>query len=187
MKNSLFAALGVYMALLLASCGNRSRAQMHYDTTAVDTMMAINLDSAVGEKNVAEASWTYNSDSSVATLMSLPQKKSVITPNNRLTLQIVYDAHQARKVVFIMNDGERFSGNSYDSTNVIRLYAKGKERGKFTYEPGVSKSTDSAFLATPRAFVEAWGNESHFKVEASTFTSGTLVYEFKSSGKLKDK
>lgn len=185
MKYSLF-LIAIAFAFFSFSCGNASRGTQHYDTTAVDTMVAVNLDKVKNEKGRIVTDWTYNSDSTTMTLLSLPQPKSVITPTNHLSLQLRFSNHKLKDVCLIMSDGERFSGNSYDSTNVVRLYVHGDDLGKFTYEPGVSKQTDTAFITSPTAFKKSLGGNTNFKIETSTFTSGTLVYEFNALSKYKE-
>ena len=54
----------------------------------------------------------------------------------------------------ILGDGEQFAGNSYDTTNFVRVYAYGEEVGRFSYKPGISKQTDSAFVQDPIGFVD---------------------------------
>ena len=50
--------------------------------------------------------------------------------------------------------------------------------GRFKYKPGISKQTDSAFIQNPETFVDCLRKYRSFKIETTTFTSGTLVYSF---------
>jgi len=129
-------------AVAFMSCsGCSSRGVGHYDTTQVDTMLAVDLDSNSSGDGTYVSSWTYLNDSAVANMQSA-------------------------------------AGNSYDTTNYVRVYAYGEEVGRFSYKPGISKQTDSAFVQTPEAFVECLRKYRSFKIETTTFTSGTLVYSF---------
>lgn len=185
MKRSSFLIL-IISALSSFSCGYQSRGQRHYDTTDVDTIVAVNLDSVKNKEGKIVTDWIYNSDSTTMTLSSLPQPKSIITSTNHMSLQLKYRGHELKNICLIMSDGERFAGNSYDSTNVVKLYAHGKELGKFTYEPGISKQTDTVFISSPSTFKKSLGENTNFKIETATFTSGTLMYEFNALSKYKE-
>ncbi len=87
----------------------------------------------------------------------------------------------------ILGDGEQFAGNSYDSTNYVRVYAQGDEVGRFTYKSGISKQTDSAFVQNPVAFVSYLRKYRSLKIETTTFTSGTMVYSFDALDVLKSR
>ncbi len=171
-----------FLALAVASfssCGSCSRPGVgHYDTALVDTMMAVNLDSAVSGDDAYVSAWTYQRDSTVATMASAPNRKSVITASNRMTVRVRYMGRMGMEACLVLGDGEQFAGNSYDSTNFVRVYAQGNEVGRFTYKPGVSKQTDSAFIQNPAAFLDCLYRNRSIKIETTTFTSGTLVYSF---------
>jgi len=129
-------------AVAFMSCsGCSSRGVGHYDTTQVDTMLAVDLDSNSSGDGTYVSSWTYLNDSAVANMQSAPNKKSQITPSNRMNIRVRY-------------------------------------LGRFSYKPGISKQTDSAFVQTPEAFVDCLRKYRSFKIETTTFTSGTLVYSF---------
>ena len=176
---SLPMALAAMAAVAFSSCsGCSSRGVGHYDTTQVDTMMAVNLDSAPSDEGAYVSSWSYQNDSAVATIQSAPNKNSQITASNRMTIRIRYLGRVGIEACMILGDGEQFSGNSYDSTNFVRIYARGDEVGRFTYKPGISKQTDSAFIQNPVAFVDCLRKNRSLKIETTTFTSGSLVYSF---------
>lgn len=169
----------VVMALAIMSCsGYSSRGVGHYDTTQVDTMMAVDLDSNSSGDGTYVSSWSYQNDSLVAKTQSAPNKKSQITPSNRMTIRVRYLGRVGVEACMILGDGEQFAGNSYDTTNFVRVYAYGEEVGRFSYKPGISKQTDSAFVQDPIGFVDCLRKYRSFKIETTTFTSGTLVYNF---------
>lgn len=166
-------------ATTFSSCsGCSSRGAGHYDTTQVDTMIAVDLDSPPTGDGTYVSFWTYLNDSAVAKMQSAPNRKSQITASNRMTIRVRYLGRVGIEACMILGDGEQFSGNSYDTTNFVRLYAHGEEVGRFSYKPGISKQTDSAFLQNPVAFVDCLRKNRSLKIEATTFTSGTLVYHF---------
>lgn len=172
-------AFAAVTAAAFASCsGCTSRGAGHYDTTQVDTMMAVDLDSASSVEGAYVSAWAYQNDSAVATMQSAPNRKSQITASNRMTIRVRYLGRVGIEACMILGDGEQFSGNSYDSTNFVRVYAHGDEIGRFTYKPGVSKQTDSAFVRNPAAFVDCLRKNRSLKIETTTFTSGTLDYSF---------
>lgn len=181
-------ALAAMAAAAFSSCsGCSSRGVGHYDTTQVDTMMAVNLDSAPSDEGTYVSSWSYQNDSAVATIQSAPNKNSQITASNRMTIRIRYLGRVGIEACMILGDGEQFSGNSYDSTNFVRIYARGDEVGRFTYKPGISKQTDSAFIQNPVAFVDCLRKNRSLKIETTTFTSGSLVYSFDAISGLADR
>ena len=185
---SLPMALAAMAAVAFSSCsGCSSRGVGHYDTTQVDTMMAVNLDSAPSDEGAYVSSWSYQNDSAVATIQSAPNKNSQITASNRMTIRIRYLGRVGIEACMILGDGEQFSGNSYDSTNFVRIYARGNEVGRFTYKPGISKQTDSAFIQNPVAFVDCLRKNRSLKIETTTFTSGSLVYSFDAISGLADR
>ena len=141
-------------------------------------MLAVDLDSNSSGDGTYVSSWTYLNDSAVANMQSAPNKKSQITPSNRMNIRVRYLGRIGVEACMILGDGEQFAGNSYDTTNYVRVYAYGEEVGRFSYKPGISKQTDSAFVQTPEAFVECLRKYRSFKIETTTFTSGTLVYSF---------
>ena len=168
----------VFVVAIMSCSGFSSRGIGHYDTTQVDTMIAVNLDSNSSDEGTYVSSWTYRKDSVVANMLSAPNKKSQITPSNRMDIRVRYLGRVGVEACMILGDGEQFAGNSYDTTNFVRVYAYGKEVGRFRYLPGISKQTDSAFVQNPVAFVECLRKNRSFKIETTTFTSGTLVYCF---------
>ncbi|WP_315392563.1 hypothetical protein [Prevotella denticola] len=185
---SLPMAFAAMAAAAFSSCsGCSSRGVGHYDTTQVDTMMAVNLDSAPSDEGAYVSSWSYQNDSAVATIQSAPNKNSQITASNRMTIRIRYLGRVGIEACMILGDGEQFSGNSYDSTNFVRIYARGDEVGRFTYKPGISKQTDSAFIQNPVAFVDCLRKNRSLKIETTTFTSGSLVYSFDAISGLADR
>ena len=121
-------------------------------------MLAVDLDSNSSGDGTYVSSWTYLNDSAVANVQSAPNKKSQITPSNRMNIRVRYLGRVGVEACMILGDGEQFAGNSYDTTNYVRVYAYGEEVGRFSYKPGISKQTDSAFVQTPEAFVDCLGN-----------------------------
>ena len=175
-------------ATAFSSCsGCSSRGVGHYDTTQIDTMIAVDLDSASSGDGTYVSSWTYLNDSAIAKMQSAPNKKSQITASNRMTIRVRYLGRVGIEACMILGDGEQFSGNSYDSTNFVRIYARGDEVGRFTYKPGISKQTDSAFIQNPVAFVDCLRKNRSLKIETTTFTSGSLVYSFDAISGLADR
>ena len=169
----------VISAAAFTSCsGCSSRGVGHYDTTQVDTMLAVDLDSDPSGDGTYISSWTYLNDSAVANMQSAPNKRSQISSSNRMNIRVRYLGRVGVEACMILGDGEQFAGNSYDTTNFVRVYAYGEEVGRFSYKPGISKQTDSAFVQTPEAFVDCLRKYRSFKIETTTFTSGTLVYSF---------
>lgn len=169
----------VISAAAFTSCsGCSSRGVGHYDTTLVDTMLAVDLDSDPSGDGTYISSWTYLNDSAVANMQSAPNKRSQISSSNRMNIRVRYLGRVGVEACMILGDGEQFAGNSYDTTNFVRVYAYGEEVGRFSYKPGISKQTDSAFVQTPEAFVDCLRKYRSFKIETTTFTSGTLVYSF---------
>ena len=169
----------VISAAAFTSCsGCSSRGVGHYDTTQVDTMLAVDLDSNSSGDGTYISLWTYLNDSAVANMQSAPNKRSQISSSNRMNIRVRYLGRVGVEACMILGDGEQFAGNSYDTTNFVRVYAYGEEVGRFSYKPGVSKQTDSAFVQTPEAFVECLRKYRSFKIETTTFTSGALVYSF---------
>ena len=141
-------------------------------------MIAVDLDSASSGDGTYVSSWTYLNDSAVAKMQSAPNKKSQITPSNRMIIRVRYLGRVGVEACMILGDGEQFSGTSYDTTNFVRVFAYGDEVGCFTYKPGITKQTDSAFIQNPEAFVECLRKNRSLKIETTTFTSGKLVYCF---------
>ena len=182
------AFLTLVTATTLTSCTScSSRGVGHYDTTLVDTMVAVNLDSTKGDDGTYVSAWTYLNDSALATIQSAPNKKSQITATNRMTIRVRRLGRLGLEACMILGDGEQFAGNSYDSTNYVRVYAQGDEVGRFTYKPGISKQTDSAFVQNPVAFVSCLRKYRSLKIETTTFTSGTMVYSFDALDVLKSR
>lgn len=60
---------------MFSACGAHSLKGDHYDTTRVDTMVAINLDSVKVQDGTVVSDWQYSTDSVIAKLSSIPQKK----------------------------------------------------------------------------------------------------------------
>lgn len=180
----LFVGMGIGNAF--SSCSScATRGEGHYDTTQVDTMTAIDLDDTKNNNGTYVSVWTYTNDSAVASMLSAPNAKSQITTSNRMTLRVRYLGKRGIEACMILGDGEQFSGNSYDSSNFVRIYSKGNEVGRFTYKPGISKQTDSAFVQNPVAFVDCLRKYTSLKIETTTFTSGSLVYSFDATSSLK--
>lgn len=57
---------------MFSACGVHSSKGDHYDTTRVDTMVAINLDSVKVQDGTVVSDWQYSTDSVIAKLSSIP-------------------------------------------------------------------------------------------------------------------
>jgi len=178
MKLLLLAFVAIAVVTFTFCSGCSSRGVGHYDTTQVDTMIAVDLDHDTSGDEMYVSSWTYLNDSAVANMQSAPNKKSQITASNRMNIRVRYLGRVGVEACMILGDGEQFAGNSYDTTNFVRVYAYGEKVGRFKYKPGISKQTDSAFVQNPEVFVDCLRKYRSFKIETTTFTSGTLVYSF---------
>ena len=94
-----------YWPLGIMSCsGYSSRGVGHYDTTQVDTMMAVDLDSNSSGDGTYVSSWSYQNDSLVAKTQSAPNKKSQITPSNRMTIRVRYLGRVGVEACMILGD-----------------------------------------------------------------------------------
>ena len=83
------AFLTLVTATTLTSCTScSSRGVGHYDTTLVDTMVAVNLDSTKGDNGSYVSAWVYLNDSSLATIQSAPNKKSQITSSHHMFIRV---------------------------------------------------------------------------------------------------
>lgn len=71
----------------LFSCGNNTLHGEHYDTTLVDTMLA-KVPGGSDDSDATPLQWTYNADSTLATLTSRANHKSQITAQNKMTIQV---------------------------------------------------------------------------------------------------
>ena len=81
-------------------------------------MLAVDLDSNPSGDGTYISSWTYLNDSAVANMQSAPNKKSQITPSNRMNIRVRYLGRVGVEACMILGDGEQFAGNSYDTTNL---------------------------------------------------------------------
>lgn len=108
------AFLTLVTATTLTSCTScSSRGVGHYDTTLVDTMVAVNLDSTKGDNGSYVSAWVYLNDSSLATIQSAPNKKSQITSSNHMFIRVRKVGRLGLEACMILGDGEQFAGNSF--------------------------------------------------------------------------
>lgn len=170
----------VFVLLLLCTfcaCGKQSLHGNHYDTTMVDTMIAIEPN-AKGAQGGQMSLWIYNNDSTLASIVSKTNSRSQITAQNTMEIVVKQKSSSTTLTMLILHDGEKFAGNSFDTTNIVKVYSDGSMVGKYSYQPGPSKSTDTAIVAD-KAFLYNLRASKSIKIEAETFTSGDLVYDFK--------
>lgn len=176
--------MALFLGVLISCTSNSNRGDSHYDTSQVDTMLAINLDSGETESSDVVSVWTYNADSTEATIVSAPNGKSQLSKNNRMTIRIFGLGTSKAKACLVLGNGERFAGNSFDTTNIVRVYAQNKELASYQYFPGITKQLDSAYISSSRSLISNLQTQKSFKIETSTFTSGSLVYDFDAIGTL---
>ena len=87
----LILVFGLIAAVTFPSCsGCSSRGVGHYDTTQVDTMLAVDLDKDLAGDGTYVSSWIYLNDSAVANMQSAPNKMSQITASNRMNIRVRY-------------------------------------------------------------------------------------------------
>ena len=146
----------------LFSCGNNTLHGEHYDTTLVDTMLAM----------------TYNADSTLATLTSRANHKSQITAQNKMTIQVRLRKGIGTQTFLVLRDGERFAVGNSDTANIVNVYSEGKMVGKYRHQPGPNNAPDTAFIYD-KAFLFNLRASSTIKLEFETFTSGRMTYDFK--------
>lgn len=170
-------AYALFMLCAFFSCGRQTLHGNHYDTTMVDTMIAIepNANHKQGDQI---SLWVYNNDSTLATIESLANRHSQITAQNTMEIVVKQKRGNGTITMLILRDGEKFAGNSFDTTNIVKVYSDGSMVGKYSYQPGPSKSVDTAIVAD-KAFLYNLRASKSIKIEAETFTSGNLVYDFK--------
>ena len=161
----------------LFSCGNNTLHGEHYDTTLVDTMVAI-LPGGESEDDSATLHWSYNSDSTEATLTSKPNQKSQITAQNKMTIVVRLRKGIGSQTYLVLRDGERFAARNNDSSNVVNVYSEGKMVGKYHHQPDPNDAPDTAFIYD-KAFLFNLRASNTIKLELETFTSGRLTYDFK--------
>ena len=143
----------------LFSCGNNTLHGEHYDTTLVDTMLAM-VPGGSDDSDATPLQWTYNADSTLATLTSRANHKSQITAQNKMTIQVRLRKGIGTQTFLVLRDGERFAvGNS-------------------RHQPGPNNAPDTAFIYD-KAFLFNLRASSTIKLEFETFTSGRMTYDFK--------
>lgn len=167
----------LFIVCTFFACGKQSLHGNHYDTTMVDTMIAIepNANNSQGSQI---SQWIYNADTTLATIESQTNRHSQITAQNTMEIVVKQRNGKGTITMLVLHDGEKFAGNSFDTTNIVKVYSDGSMVGKYTYQPGPSKSTDTAIVAD-KAFLYNLRASKSIKIEAETFTSGDLVYDFK--------
>lgn len=161
----------------LFSCGNKSLHGEHYDTTLVDTMVAINP-GGEADDNATPLQWAYNSDSTQAVLTSKPNRKSQITAQNTMSVHVRLRTGIGTQTFLVLHDGEQFVENGSDTSRILNVYSEGKMVGKYRHQPGPNHTPDTAFVYD-KAFLYNLRASSTIKIECETFTSGRLVYDFK--------
>lgn len=169
--------LGIILVASMLSCGNKSLHGEHYDTTRVDTMVAINPE---GEENddAAPLHWVYNADSTQAMLTSRANRKSQITAQNKMAVCVRLRKGIGTQTFLVLRDGERFVADGSDTANVINVYSDGQMVGKYRHHPGPNNGPDTAFVYD-KAFLYNLRASATLKIECETFTSGRMTYDFK--------
>lgn len=173
----LLSFLSLVALSMLFSCGNNTLHGEHYDTTLVDTMVAI-VPGGEGEDDSAPLHWTYSSDSTVATLTSKSNQKSQITAQNKMTIVVRLRKGIGSQTFLVLRDGERFAAGNNDSCNVVNVYSEGKMVGKYHHQPDPNNAPDTAFIYD-KAFLFNLRASNTIKLELETFTSGRMTYDFK--------
>lgn len=161
----------------LFSCGNNTLHGEHYDTTLVDTMLAM-VPGGSDDSDATPLQWTYNADSTLATLTSRANHKSQITAQNKMTIQVRLRKGIGTQTFLVLRDGERFAVGNSDTANIVNVYSEGKMVGKYRHQPGPNNAPDTAFIYD-KAFLFNLRASSTIKLEFETFTSGRMTYDFK--------
>ncbi len=172
----------LFMLCTFLACGRQTLHGNHYDTTMVDTMIVIEPNANHTQGNQI-SQWIYNTDSTLATIESLTNRHSQITVQNTMEILVKQRNATSATTMLVLHDGEKFAGNSFDTTNIVKIYSDGNMVGKYSYQPGPSKSLDTAIVAD-KAFLYNLRASKTIKIEVETFTSGNLVYDFKSTDPL---
>ena len=144
----------------LFSCGNNTLHGEHCDTTLVDTMLAM-VPGGSDDSDATPLQWTYNADSTLATLIQVRLRKGIGT-----------------QTFLVLRDGERFAVGNSDTANIVNVYSEGKMVGKYRHQPGPNNAPDTAFIYD-KAFLFNLRASSTIKLEFETFTSGRMTYDFK--------
>ena len=138
MRQLLYTFFFMAMAALF-SCGNNTLHGEHYDTTLVDTMLA-KVPGGSDDSDATPLQWTYNADSTLATLMSRANHKSQITAQNKMTIQVRLRKGIGTQTFLVLRDGERFAvGNSaflfnLRASSTIKLEFETFTSGRMTYD-----------------------------------------------------
>ena len=119
----------------LFSCGNNTLHGEHYDTTLVDTMLAMVLRHGSDDSDATPLQWTYNADSTLATLTSRANHKSQITAQNKMTIRVRLRKGIGTQTFLVLRDGERFAVGNSDTANIVNVYSEGKMVGKYRHQP----------------------------------------------------
>lgn len=109
----------------LFSCGNNTLHGEHYDTTLVDTMLA-KVPGGSDDSDATPLQWTYNADSTLATLTSRANHKSQITAQNKMTIQVRLRKGIGTQTFLVLRDGERFAVGNNDTANIVNVYSEGR-------------------------------------------------------------
>lgn len=173
----LFYVFTALAALLQFSCGNKSLHGVHYDTTRVDTMIAVNPASN-NDKDDALLHWVYASDSTLASLESKPNRKSQITAQNKMAVNVRLRKGIGTQTFLVLRDGERFAGVNNDTSCVVSVYSDGQMVGKYRYQVPPGNAADTVFIYD-KVFLYNLRASSTIKIACETFTSGRLTYDFK--------
>lgn len=167
----------IILATTLFSCGNNTLHGEHYDTTLVDTMLAV-VPGGASDSSSVPLQWVYSSDSTQATLTSKPNPKSQITAQNKMSIHVRLRKGIGTQTFLVLHDGEHFVASNNDTANVVNVYSEGKMVGKYHHHPGTGNAMDTAFIYD-KAFLYNLRASSTIKLEFETFTSGRMTYDFK--------
>lgn len=168
-----FVVVAIGALVGLTACGGIASRNTHYDTTRVDTIKAVCLDSLPLSSQKASQGWLLSEDSIHSKLYSQMQQGSNITPYSRLC--IVKSRYKAPTLSLQLSYGERFAADDGEAFATIRLLSHGKEIGVFRGK--IAENGSRLFI--PNTFLKAIYNKEKFAVELNTVASGKLIYKFR--------
>lgn len=168
-----FVVVAIGSLVGLTACGGIASRSTHYDTTRVDTLKAVCLDSLPLSSQKASQGWLLSEDSIHSKLYSQMQQGSNITPYSRLC--IVKSRYKAPTLSLQLSYGERFAADDGEAFATIRLLSHGKEIGVFRGK--IAENGSRLFI--PNTFLKAIYNKEKFAVELNTVASGKLIYKFR--------
>ena len=168
-----FVVVAIGALVGLTACGGIASRSTHYDTTRVDTLKAVCLDSLPLSSQKASQGWLLSEDSIHSKLYSQMQQGSNITPYSRLC--IVKSRYNTSTLSLQLSYGERFATDDGEAFATIRLLSHGKEIGVFRGK--IAENGSRLFI--PNTFLKAIYNKEKFAVELNTVASGKLIYKFR--------